>query len=313
MRYRNTLVLIFMLLALAALSSQAQICGDYDDNGVRDNSDITAYINFFMTPDGIGPIGESDFDVFERLTMHDYLFLLSRLDHGNWNWEFCFAWTGPYIPSENDAFKLYNNSVFPAGYDSLELAVYLDSPEEILAIEFPFSIRVMGTIPDIGQVTFDPDMGLTSLSDSALGEPGEKALLGIQHSLPIGLTRLGTISIHTEAVDSDRPIEIDWTLMNRIITPAPDNSVIPGAFVDDESKTGYRPVLEPFSCGDIDGSGGAPDISDLTALVEYLFLLGDPPYPPPAANINGQGGVDISDLTALTNYLFVTFGQRPSC
>jgi hypothetical protein len=57
------------------------------------------------------------------------------------------------------------------------------------------------------------------------------------------------------------------------------------------------------------------DISDLTALVNHLFvdLL---PLPCPAeANTDGdaEGDVDISDLNALVNHLFLTFDPLPDC
>ena len=69
--------------------------------------------------------------------------------------------------------------------------------------------------------------------------------------------------------------------------------------------------------GDVDNDGVGPDISDLVALVNYMF--GGQPYsgciePPdykPESDINGDGaGPDISDLVALVNYMF---GGCPSC
>ncbi|MEE8577025.1 MAG: PKD domain-containing protein, partial [candidate division Zixibacteria bacterium] len=62
--------------------------------------------------------------------------------------------------------------------------------------------------------------------------------------------------------------------------------------------------------------GDEVDISDLTALVNYLFV---PPNTEPGclseANISGDPGchIDISDLTALVNHLFVTFDPLPDC
>ncbi len=56
--------------------------------------------------------------------------------------------------------------------------------------------------------------------------------------------------------------------------------------------------------GDLNASGGV-DISDLTFMVNYLFLLGDPPPYLELADVTGNCEVDISDLTALVNYLFL--------
>lgn len=61
--------------------------------------------------------------------------------------------------------------------------------------------------------------------------------------------------------------------------------------------------------------GNVVDISDLTALVNYLFVTFQPLVCPPAANIDGDSGgiVDISDLTRLVNHLFVTFAPTAPC
>ena len=66
-------------------------------------------------------------------------------------------------------------------------------------------------------------------------------------------------------------------------------------------------------CGNTSGdANGDIDISDLTYLVNYLFLDGPTPDPPSVGNINCDpaGGIDISDLTTLVNYLFLS-GPAP--
>jgi hypothetical protein len=57
------------------------------------------------------------------------------------------------------------------------------------------------------------------------------------------------------------------------------------------------------------------DISDLTALVNYLFVTFDPLPCLAEANTSGDAAcdVDISDITALVNSLFVTFDPLPAC
>ncbi len=76
---------------------------------------------------------------------------------------------------------------------------------------------------------------------------------------------------------------------------------------------------EPFSflyqayiCGDIDGVPSTPDIGDLTFLISYLFLYGDPPDPWQAASVDGDDLVDIADVTYLIAYLFLE-GPEPNC
>ncbi|MEE8577656.1 MAG: hypothetical protein V3T31_10410, partial [candidate division Zixibacteria bacterium] len=57
------------------------------------------------------------------------------------------------------------------------------------------------------------------------------------------------------------------------------------------------------------------DISDLTKLVNHLFVTFEPLPCPGEANINGDAAcqVDISDLTKLVNHLFVTFELTAPC
>ncbi|MEE8577104.1 MAG: hypothetical protein V3T31_07595, partial [candidate division Zixibacteria bacterium] len=57
------------------------------------------------------------------------------------------------------------------------------------------------------------------------------------------------------------------------------------------------------------------DISDLTTLVNYLFVTQEPLCCPNEANVTGdtQGDIDISDLTKLVNHLFVTFELLAEC
>ena len=60
-------------------------------------------------------------------------------------------------------------------------------------------------------------------------------------------------------------------------------------------------------CGDIDCSGGEPDISDITRLIDYLYLSHDPLCDPLLADVNNSGGEpDISDITRLIDFLYIS-------
>lgn len=60
------------------------------------------------------------------------------------------------------------------------------------------------------------------------------------------------------------------------------------------------------TCGDLNESGGQPDISDLTLLVDFLFINGVLPVNPWAANVDGGGETDIADLLLLVDHLFIS-------
>ncbi|MEE8577117.1 MAG: hypothetical protein V3T31_07660 [candidate division Zixibacteria bacterium] len=71
-----------------------------------------------------------------------------------------------------------------------------------------------------------------------------------------------------------------------------------------------------YMTGDLAGPANvSPDISDLTALVNHLFVTLDPLDCAGEANMNGDDAcsIDISDLTALINNLFITFEDMPLC
>lgn len=68
-----------------------------------------------------------------------------------------------------------------------------------------------------------------------------------------------------------------------------------------------------YECGDINGSGGPPNIADLVYLVDYMFVGGPPPPDLNLADVDGSGGdLDISDLVYLVDYMF-NGGPTPVC
>ncbi|MBN1212805.1 MAG: M4 family metallopeptidase [candidate division Zixibacteria bacterium] len=83
-----------------------------------------------------------------------------------------------------------------------------------------------------------------------------------------------------------------------------DGSVVEAA-IDDVSVRAWR--CREYICGDIDNSGGEPDISDITRVISHLYLGGAPLDYPAAANVDGSpdGTIDISDITYLIRYLYM--------
>lgn len=55
------------------------------------------------------------------------------------------------------------------------------------------------------------------------------------------------------------------------------------------------------------------DISDLSRLIDNLFISFEPLCCVQAANCDGDAGVDISDLSALIDFLYISFAPLPGC
>jgi len=58
-----------------------------------------------------------------------------------------------------------------------------------------------------------------------------------------------------------------------------------------------------------------PDISDITRLIDYLYISHDPLCCPPEADANGSGDPepDISDITKLIDHLYISHAPLPLC
>lgn len=122
------------------------------------------------------------------------------------------------------------------------------------------------------------------------------------------LTRFDTAGRMTMRIDHDhdgKPTDGHHMIIGDFIN---DSSVIlTGGFCDSLDCNLYaRKVTSlPLSlCGDIDGDGLGPDISDLAQLVDYLFFSLSAPRFAVLADLDASGGIDISDLTGLVGYIF---------
>ncbi|MFQ5498222.1 MAG: thrombospondin type 3 repeat-containing protein [Candidatus Zixiibacteriota bacterium] len=66
--------------------------------------------------------------------------------------------------------------------------------------------------------------------------------------------------------------------------------------------------------GDVNGDGlSAPDIVDLSYLIDFLWQGGDTPPCPNGADLNGQDGTDIVDITFLVDFLWQGGPPPPPC
>ena len=68
------------------------------------------------------------------------------------------------------------------------------------------------------------------------------------------------------------------------------------------------------STGNVDcDQANGTDISDLSALIDNLYISFSPLCCEAAANTDGQPGIDISDLSALIDFLYVSFTPTAPC
>jgi hypothetical protein len=68
------------------------------------------------------------------------------------------------------------------------------------------------------------------------------------------------------------------------------------------------------TAGNVDcDPGDGCDISDLSALIDNLYIAFTPLCCPLEANVDGQPGIDISDLSALIDYLYISFAPPAVC
>lgn len=65
--------------------------------------------------------------------------------------------------------------------------------------------------------------------------------------------------------------------------------------------------VRPYSCGDVNDDGRGPNLADITKLIAYVYLHGDPPTYPEAANVDGDefGKLNLADITTLIGYVYL--------
>ncbi|MDH3891224.1 MAG: S8 family serine peptidase [candidate division Zixibacteria bacterium] len=107
-------------------------------------------------------------------------------------------------------------------------------------------------------------------------------------------------------------------IINSILEPAVDIDSLNEEYAGMLGSGLIDPVaslrfLDLQKCGDIDGNGQGPDISDLIYLVDYMFNGGAVPPVLELADLNGDGvPAEIGDLVHLVDYMF-SGGLPPAC
>jgi hypothetical protein len=93
---------------------------------------------------------------------------------------------------------------------------------------------------------------------------------------------------------------------------------VPNPDQKDSNHNGIGDACEPSCCVGLTGNvdcdpADGTDISDLSALIDNLYINFTQLCCSKEANTDGQPGIDISDLSALIDYLYITFTPPAAC
>ena len=201
-----------------------------------------------------------------------------------------FSWTPGY--DDADVYEV----TFAATDDSLV------SDEEIVLI----------TVENVNR---PPSMTAPATADADVDVEVVFEVLGAD---PDGtIPALSASNLPTGAEFNDSLDGSGWFIWTPTLSDVGVHEIVFTAFDGDlsHSDTTYVTVHSPSSCcdlaGDFNNSGGL-DISDLTAIVDYMFDGGPPADCPDEADMNASCTFDISDLTYYVDYMF-NAGPVPVC
>lgn len=319
------LVRFFGIMAIGIVISSstvsAQGCGHCDGSyeGYLDPGDIICLISYLYVG---GPWfdGEIDIDDYEGVTSRDLVFLTDHIgtDFGP---IFCPPSNSPFVPIPDSSFLVEYTNMIPAGDSEMRLPIYLTMSNDLNIVQLPMRLRIGEIIPNIDSI-------LTTGSSFNFGRidtgNGEFAIFMASGGFSVPLfdlevgkqNRLATVYLSFPPAAIKRTLSIDWTVLSPIQAPTQDSTIFPAVFFTRKDGAGvFTPSKRSFICGDVDGSGGQPDIADLTFLIDHLFINFPPLGNPLTGNVdgsqNGDGSsnVDIADLTFLIDHLFINFPQ----
>lgn len=145
----------------------------------------------------------------------------------------------------------------------------------------------------IDSLVFSPSSGLTTVTPMPRSVPVALAdTITIRWSRPVSGTLSATAKLYHN----------DTSVVSPLVVMLAGEAIYGGCCVG--------------ASGNVDCSAGdGVDISDLSALIDYLYISFTPLCCKKEANIDGDlsAGVDISDLSALIDYLYISFSPPAVC
>jgi hypothetical protein len=311
--------LIFILTALVTVSmcaAQIPNRGDFNGDGSYGWSAGDAIYLFSYLFDG-GPPPPSpmydslDLDCHHQLTISD----------ANISWQCiftcdippeCVVIHPPLDPDIDPDAKLHHTNRMPADASCGLVRLGLTFSFYYEAFALPFALRVDGQIPTIDSVIFpagfNPDVHRFFI-DEADGEIALGAIRWFGFG-PLNMP-IAEVYFSIPPSSSERPVTVEWTIMDPIQEPNPEGSIFP--MLTHTGGYDYEPVLDPICCitpGDVNDDGEV-NVGDAVYMIGYVFLYGPPPPCPGQADANCDGHGNVSDAVYLINYIFK--GGPPPC
>ena len=305
-----TLILLFILAGPAF----SQVCGDANCNGQYEITDLTAvtdYLYLSYTP--VSCPDNVDVDGLPGITNGDLIFLVNSKYVTS---EILSCPSPPdSVPPVYDVILSFFDNVVPAGSSTWSIDVWEKNLDSIETVAIPFSYSCPGVNLKLNSidVNFSRYAGLTGLIDDV----AEEALIAVKSWLPqvgSGMGLLATLNFTLDPQTEDTVIHIDTTtyipshhLVYTNIQSNVTHSFVPHLYVG-PCCIGYT--------GNVDCSYYEdPDISDITRLIDYLYISNDPLCCPEEANVNASPELepDISDITKLIDYLYLSHAPLPVC
>jgi hypothetical protein len=337
------LILCAIICLLLRSPGSAQVCGnvDGDAGGTVDISDLDAFfIDFWITQMPMG--GQAELDSYSDVTISDYMALKQ--------WLGCYVHnippTGCLPPIDTPlnpgpmpgAIMCVSDSIYPPGLTGgLPVTIGISTADPLFVATLSFRFLVNGVPAAVlpgSIISYDDARArITTRSD------GINVMMTVEEKswcdpLPTGYRRLAQMKVEAGLLADSVPL-----LVEQIIYPTPVNPVsnmpvhrsimvFSRFYLEGASSASGFPIVAAKPgivyglpcCVDTTGNvdcdnDNLRDISDLSVLIDHLYLSFVPLCCKKAANCDGSldGNVDISDLSALIDYLYISFTPTANC
>ena len=307
-----------LLLVAGTASAQAGECGDVNGSGIFAMSDyilLSDYLNGTVAPPD--SLHLADVDGYAGLTVGDADRMMDCL------FTFCVGFEcggSSSYPTSDSQIVYVRNSPVPAGAGSHIVEVWLEPASYVTAFSFPFTYSCATSSVSLDSMTWEPTVPIANYAVHRLSSDtaSQSGLIAFQ-------------TFTTAMTARNRIARLYFTL-----SPQPlaqqiviDTTTVPDSHTLLICTYGYpwHPALygtpntpaQPPSCcvgqtGDLNGDGNRT-ISDLTILINFLFVTFEPLPCPAAGNTYGDDKcyLNLTDVSRLVNRLFVTFVPTDYC